>query len=92
MVRNWFCQHDPVIITPALYPPQEEDDIHLHILRSRLTRTQILWLTKKLRILRNRPLFITHLLLARPYILWAGTRASHIHTHACRLMKGSIYS
>ena len=92
MVGNRFCQHDSVIITPALYPPQEEDDIHLHILRSRLTRTRILRLTKKLRILRNGPLFITHPLLARPYILWAGTRASHIRAHARRLMKGSIYS
>jgi len=91
VIGNRFRQRDSMIITPALYPPREEDDIHLHILRSRLTRTRILRLTKKLRTLQNGPIFITHPLLTRPYILWAGTRARHIRAHARRLMKGSFF-
>jgi len=72
------------------FPLFEEDDIHLHIIRSRFARIRIIRHVKSAYRHHPHPVFISHRLFSQPYILWHGARTKDLRRQARHHLLGPI--
>ena len=77
---------------PTMFRPQEEDDVYLHILRSKWTRDRIMRLAKKLHNApKPGPVFISHPLLVQLLILWSRDRMASFRRQVRGRIQGAIF-
>jgi len=90
-IETMYSRQEYRFSVPISTPLLEEDDVHLLLLRSRITRARILRRARFILTLIQGPIFVSHPLLTIPYLLWKGTRTRELRYQARRSMKGSIF-
>jgi len=90
-IETMYSRQEYKFAVPISTPLLEEDDVHLLLLRSRITHARILRRARFILTLLQGPIFVSHPLLTIPYLLWKGTRTRELRYQARRSMKGSIF-
>ena len=89
-IGTMFSRHKLSFSLLVQAPLEHSDNIHLHIIHSKLAWVRILRYTRLVHAHRFGPVFISHCLLAYPYMLWKGDCTRDLRRQACRCIVGPI--